>query len=277
MGKNAKSRTILAAMRAIVPHVATSALSLFTFLVPAVAMAQYGEAPGAEENVYVEPAGPGAQAPGHGPAPGYGQPAYGPPPPQPYGYGAPPPSYSAPPPPARIGPQLSVRFNPFDLLEGRASFGVDYAAGGPFTIGVAPSYVYGRPVYVSGDGYDVGGWALALQPGIWISGLPFRGLGLKLHLEHESVTYRIKTEDGSEEKKSLGLNKIGAMLVSQSVSSGWFSLSYGLGLKKNLSYDEAKHTVTCPGMPAGSNGCIVADGIGQGWEIIGELGLGVVF
>lgn len=267
-------------MRAFVPYAATSVLSLFAVLVPSAAMAQYGGPSGAEENVYVDPAAsaPGEQSPGYGQPPAYGEPSYGqPPPPQPYGYGGLPPSYSPPPPPQRTGPQWNVRFNPFDLLEGRASFGADYAVSGPFTIGLAPSYIYGRPVYVSGDGYDVGGWALALQPGVWISGLPFRGLGLKLHLEHESVTYRIKTDTGAEEKKSLGLNKVGAMLVSQSVSSGWFSLSYGLGLKKNLSFDEAKHSITCPNAPAGTNGCIVGEGIGQGWEIIGELGIGVVF
>lgn len=230
---------------------------------------EYGE-------VFVEPSEPAS----------YGEPpsAYGQsgPPPQghggPAGYGhGPRASYQAPPPPKRTGAEWNIRFNPFDLIEGRVSGAVEYSVAGPFTVGLAPTYVYGRPVYLSGDGYDIGGWALALQPGIWLGTKPFRGLGLKLHLEHESVTYRIKLSDGSEEKTSLGLNKIGAMLASQSLHAGWFSLSYGLGLKKNLSYDEEKHTVTCPGYDPGEGGCIVAAGIGKGFEIIGELGIGVVF
>lgn len=206
-------------------------------------------------------------------------------------YDNPPPGYSyadppahggqssgyVPPPPKRVGPEWNIRFNPFDLLEGRASGAVEYAVAGPLTVGVAPTYVYGRPVYEDNEGYDVGGWAIALQPAFWFDERPFRGLALKLHLEHESVTYRIKTQDGSEEKTSLGLNKIGAMIASQSIHGGWFSLSYGFGLKKNLSFDKEKHTVTCPGYPAGSKGCIVASGIGKGFEIVGELGLGVVF
>lgn len=247
-------------MRAFVPYAAVTAL-VFTFASPASAMDGVGNGDDGEAVPLV----------GYDQGPGpyqYGQPSSS------YGYSSQPP----PPPPKRTGPEWNVRFNPFDLLEGRASGAVEYAASGPFTVALAPTYVYGRPVYESDSGgYDVGGWAMALQPGIWFDGSPFRGLALKLHLEHESVTYRIKTSDGSEEKKSLGLNKVGAMIATQSLHGGWFSLSYGFGIKKNLSYDEAKHTVTCPGRAPGSNGCIVADGIGRGFEIIGELGLGVVF
>jgi len=265
-------------MRALVPHTIASALALFAVLVPSISAAQYGEPSSADGNVYVDPApaGAGAQSPGDQPPPAHGGP-YAPPPPQPYGYGGLPPSYSPPPPPERVGPLWNVRLNPFELLQGRASGAVEYAVGGPFSIGLAPTYVFGRPVTVSGDGYDVGGFALALQPAFWIDQHAFRGLALKVHLEHESVTYRIKAADGSEEKKSLGLNKVGAMLGSQSIHGGWFSFSWGIGIKKDLSYDEAKHKVTCPGSAPGSNNCIVADGQGNGWDIIGELGLGVVF
>ena len=253
-------------MRAFVPRNVSKVWWLLATFVPSIAFAQYGTqgAPNGSEEVYVESSdpGPGAQSPGHGGMQ--------------YGYGLPP-SYSPPPPPPeRTGPRWNVRFNPFELLAGRASFGIDYAVAGPFTVGLAPSYVYGMPVWNTDD-IDVGGWALALQPGVWITGEPYRGLGFKLHLEHENVTFRIKTQENLEEKKSLGLTKVGAMLVSQSVYGGFFSLSYGFGLTKNLTYDEAKHTVTCPGSPAGSNGCVVASGVGKGWEIIGELGLGVVF
>lgn len=255
-------------MRAFVLPTVTQAFALMSVLVPSVAFAQYGQpqsGPHGSEEVYVDSSDSGA------PSPGYGGQPYG-------GYGGLPPSYSPPPPPEpeRTGPRWNVRFNPFDLIEGRASFGVDYAIIGPITIGLAPSYVYGVPVYISDD-VNVDGWALAVQPGFWISSEPYRGLGFKLHLEHESVRYRVTTQDGSEEKKSLGLTKVGAMLVSESVYGGFFSISYGLGLKKNVTYDEAKHSLTCPGSPAGSNDCIVASGIGKGWEIIGELGLGVVF
>lgn len=246
---------MLAGMRAFVPSITAIALVLGS---SSFALASEGMTDAA--------GGHGQPPPGH----------YGAPPPS-YGYSGQPPSHAPPPPPKRTGPEWNVRLNPFELLQGRTSGAVEYALTGPLSVGLAPTYVFGRPITASGDGFDVGGWAVALQPAFWIDSNPFRGLALKLHLEHESVTYRIKLEDGSKEKKSLGLNKIGAMLASQSIHGGWFTLSGGIGIKKDLSYDEAEHTVTCPGYAAGSNKCIVAAGEGNGWDIIGELGLGIVF
>lgn len=255
---------MLAGMRAFVPSITAIALVLGS---SSFALASEGMT---DENgqSFAQPVAASDQAPS-----GYylGQPPS-------YGYNGQPPSHTPPPPPPRrTGPEWNVRFNPFELLQGRASGAVEYAVTGPLSVGLAPTYVFGRPVTESGDGYDVGGWAIALQPAFWIDGSPFRGLALKLHLEHESVTYRIKTFDGSEEKKSLGLNKVGAMLATQSIHGGWFSFSGGIGIKKDLSYDEAEHTVTCPGETAGSNRCIVAAGMGRGFDVIGEIGIGVVF
>lgn len=255
-------------MRASVLHASVIALSSFvasaSFANEAV---PYGAQPNDEPMVGYDASGSGYS---------YGEPTSAPS----YGHGGQASAQQPPPPPPpskRKGPEWNIRFNPFELLQGRASFAGEYAIGGPVTVALAPTYVYGTPVTVSGDGYDVGGWALALQPGFWLEGTPFHRLALKLHLEHESVTFRIKASDGSEEKTSLGLNKVGAMIVSQSVYGGWFSLSYGLGLKKDLSYDEGEHTVTCPGADPGTKGCIVASGLGRGFDMIGEFGIGVVF
>lgn len=211
----------------------------------------------------------------YGPPPGYYQPppqgAYGPPP---AGYAAPP----APPAPAAPpkGPQWSVRWNPLDLLYGRISTGVEYAAAGPLTVGLTPGYVMSKPLFITGD-YDVKGWAIGGELGVWVEGDPFRGMALKLLLEHENQAWRITTADGSEVSKTFGLNKLGGMLAWQSRHGKWFTTGSGIGVTKDLSWSEDSHLITCPGKPAGTQGCTAADGLGRGWELRAEFSLGVIF
>lgn len=169
----------------------------------------------------------------------------------------------------------NVRLNPIDLLLGRGTAAVERNLAGPLSVAVAPTYVFSKPVYLS-DPYDVKGWAVAAQLGIWVDGNPFRGMALKLHLEHETTTYTITDASQNKVSRTFGLNKVGALLVSQSIHGGWFSFSTGIGVVKDLSWNEADHTVICPGGDA-STQCTVASGIGRGWDLLGEIALGVVF
>ena len=171
--------------------------------------------------------------------------------------------------------QWNIRVNPLDLLFGRASGAVEAALVGPLSVGVLPTYVFSKPVYQS-DTYDVNGWAIAGELGIWIDGSPLRGFAVKLHAEHEAVTYTIVDGAQNTTSRTMQLNKIGALLASQSIHAGFFSISTGIGVVKDLSWNEADHTVTCPGGNA-STQCVVASGLGRGWDLLGELGLGVAF
>lgn len=206
---------------------------------------------------------------GYGAPPGYYPPpqgAYGPPP---GGYVDPPP----PPAPPR-GPQWNIRWNPVDLINSTVSGEVDYAVVGPLTVGLVPSYIYGKPVFEGSHDYDIAGWSLGADVGLWIDGSPFRGTFLKFRAEHESITYAYTPSNGAEARYSLGLNRIGGMLGSQSVHGKLFTISGGIGVMKDLSYSEADHIVPCSESPAG---CVVAQGIGNGWDLIGQLAIGVIF
>lgn len=173
------------------------------------------------------------------------------------------------------GPTWNVRANPIDALLGRATGAGEYAVAGPLSVGVAPTYVFSKPVYVT-DTYDVKGWALAGQVGLWVDGSPFRGMALKLHLEHETTTYTIVDGNNQRFSRTFGLNKVGALLVSQSLHGSWFTFSTGIGVVKDVSWSQAEHTVTCPGGDA-STQCDVASGLGRGWDLVGEIAVGVAF
>jgi hypothetical protein len=178
----------------------------------------------------------------------------------------------------RRGPddyKWNIRFNPINLLLGRASGAVDYGLIGPLSIGVLPTYVFSKPVYRS-DPYDVSGWGLAGQLALWIDTRPFRGLAIKLHVEHETTKYTVTDAANNQSSRTFNMNKVGALLASQSIHGGWFTFSTGIGIVKDLSWNKEDHTITCPGGDA-STQCDVASGLGRGWDLLGEIAIGVVF
>lgn len=257
--------------------------------------------PGEEGRPPAPPAGytrppAGYQAP---PA-GYG------PPPDDY---APPPSYGPPrqrptyrepepPPPSRRGPgeyQWNVRFNPIDLVFGRATVGAQYALFGPVTVGIAPTYLFNGAVY-DNQGLDRKGWGIAGHLELWIDGRPFHGMFLRGHIEHEQATYSFDAPaadpvtngpvgEPQHFSTTVPRNRLGMLIGSQSIHGGWFTFTTGIGVVKDLSYDKSR-VVACPVDVEDSKGntatvagtCTgVGSGFGGGWDILGEISIGAVF
>jgi hypothetical protein len=188
---------------------------------------------------------PPPQAPpyGYGPA---GNPGYGT---YPGGYGyAPPPG----PPPLQLEPatrccRWSIRYNPFDLINRRASFEAEVAVAGPFALEFDPSWIFGT----STDGLDEKGVELGGRAVFYIFGKPMRGFWVKAHASYEryDATYTnpaTPNDPKLKASKTLGSAILGALIGSSWVigKDGGFTLSGGVGVGATTA---AQTSIVAPG------------------------------
>ncbi len=218
-----------------------------------------------------QPPPPGYQPPPAGyqqpypqqPPPGYGQPSYG--------YYAQPP---LPPPPQRRELQWSIRFNMFDLIFGRATAEIEYAFAGPFSLTIAPQYIFGDPRQDRDLGITATGAGIYGELGVWVEGRPLRGYFLKGHVGHASVTFHGdggQTVDAPE-------TRVGFLFGSQSIYGGWFTLTGGFG----VAYDTQSKEYSINGRDTQSGVAglttIPASGLfGNGWDLLSQIGIGGSF
>ena len=259
-------------MCAQLPRLPAWPLLLACVFFPRASHAQAGyPPPGSQQQ---PPPGYGQQPPpgyGQQPPPGYGQqppPGYGPPP----SYG-PPPAYEPPPPPKPHELQWSIRLNPLDLVFGRANMEIEYAFWGPFSIEIAPQYIFGDLRQDKQHSISASGAGFYSHLGLWIEGRPLRGYFLKAHAEYNRITFHSDIQD-----LSFPQSRFGAMFGSQSIYGGWFTISGGIGVVYDTS---AQDRNICWARDAASP-CYVyvipASGVlSNGWDIIGQLALGGSF
>jgi hypothetical protein len=207
---------------------------------------------------------PGYQQPGYQ-QPGYQQPTYQ----QQYPYSQP----YIPPPPVRSELKWSIRFNLFDLLFGRATTELEYAFAGPFSITVAPQYIFADPRQDRNSAITASGYGFYGELGVWVEGRPLRGYFLKGHAGHAEVKFH-----GDIADVSVPSTQLGVMFGSQSIYGGWFSLSGGFGIAvdtQSKEYGIRGHD-TRSGNPIDYT--IPASGLfGNGWDLLSQIGIGGSF
>jgi hypothetical protein len=305
-----------------------AAFALCTLLAPSLAFAQQPveppEAPPVEPDAQpvaepvTEPVTEPVPEPVPAPQP-YVEP-YTPPPPLPY---APPPEEEEPPPPRRrqrtpppIEPPScclwSVRYDPFDLIQGQVTVEGEIALGSlPLSIEVAPSWIFDN----FSDTLDESGFDIAARFGWYIQGTPLQGFFLKVHAEFqtfEATLFRGDLEaeryfgkpgamcDADSAPGTCTLNiqsfLLGVMLGNSAVfgDDGGFALTGGIGVGIAVAQEKSVEVNACSeeDVLAGGPHCTAADdspaashiyyegvGFGRGGRvnIIGSLGLGVTF
>jgi hypothetical protein len=219
-------------------------------------------------------------APGYGqPPPGYGQtpPGYAPAPPG-YGYGPPgyyPPAIPPPPPrPPASCCRWSVRFDPFDLIFQRLTFEGELALAGPFTLEIAPTYIFGYP----DDNMTASGFALAANLGFYFD-QPMHGFWIKAHAGYENFTATLTNPGLQSSTASAHASSaiLGALLGSTLVfgRNGGFAFSGGIGLGVKTA---PTITLTAPGdgVTVGPYTDTIYDKLDR-LALLGTLGLGVAF
>jgi hypothetical protein len=281
-------------------------LSLAAIAMPAIARAQEpppapaAPAPAAPAPQQPVPGMPPAVAPVPGQpaqpapaAPGYGQPAY----PQPYGYGYPPPGYGSPPPgygyPYGYGPppapepkreppkpnRWSLRYDPFELITRRLTFEGEVAIYKLFSVEVTGSWIFGSP-YPNVDGK---GFAVALNPAFYLSGVAMRGMWIKAHIGYENYSATFTNPAAMPGDTTLTSQPVrassmilGAMFGDTMVvpGDGGFALSGGVGIAFATAGE-------LPLMAPGSGGIPpVSTSLYSGFDkirLLGTVGLGVAF
>ncbi len=146
------------------------------------------------------------------------------------------PSYATPLPPPPPPPKelaFALRFNPLDLVFGKANLEAEWAFWGPLSITVAPQYVFADPRQSSDYAVTAKGWGVFSQIGFWIDGRALRGYFIKLHVEHNEVTFKSPIEDLQVPETMLGI-----MFGQQSIHAGWFTFSTGLGVAYDVNSKE---------------------------------------
>jgi hypothetical protein len=232
--------------------------------------------PGYQQPTYQQQPGyqqppPGYQQPGYPPPNGYQQPGYAP-----YPYYQQQPTYGQPyipPPPMHNDLKWSFRFNIFELLFGSATAEVEYAFAGPFSITLAPQYIFADPRQDRNSGITANGFGFYGELGVWVTGRPLRGYFLKGHVGHANVNFHGDVADVSVPSTHLGL-----LFGSQSVYGDWFTLSWGIGVAvdtQSKEWEIAGHD-TSTGQPLQYT--IPASGLfGNGWDLLSQIGLGGSF
>ncbi len=235
--------------------------------------------PGYQQPGYQQPP-PGYQQPPNYQQPGYQQPGY--PPPgyqqqpgyQPYPYQQTP--YSQPyipPPPVRTELKWSIRFNLFDLLFGRGTMEVEYAFAPPFSLTVAPQYIFADPRMDRDYNVTANGYGFYGELGVWVEGRPLRGYFLKGHAEHAEIKFH-----GDAADVSVTSTKLGIIFGSQSVYGGWFTLAGGFGIAVDTQSKEQSILGHDTRSGAAYNYTIPASGLfGNGWDLLSQIGLGGSF
>jgi len=216
---------------------------------------------------YPPPQPPPGQPPGYPPqtvAPAYGQPPY------PAYYAQPP----LPPPPQRRELQWSIRFNIFDLIFGRATAEIEYAFAGPFSLTIAPQYIFGDPRQDRDLGITAKGAGIYGELGVWVEGRPLRGYFLKGHVGYANVTFHGDNDQTVDAPET----RLGLMFGSQSIYGGWFTLTGGFG----VAYDTQSREYSINGRDTRSGvaqlATIPASGLfGNGWDLLSQIGIGGSF
>jgi hypothetical protein len=251
--------------------------------VPPGSQPQQQAQPAYQQPAYQQQQQPGYQQPPPGyqqPPPGYQQPGYPPPGyPQQPGYQPYPyyqqPTYSQPLPPPPVVHELkwSVRFNLFDLLFGSATAELEYAFAGPFSLTIAPQYIFADPRQDRNSGITASGFGFYGELGVWVNNRPLRGYFLKGHAGHANVNFHGDVADVPVPSTHLGV-----LFGSQSIYGDWFTLSWGIGVAVDTQSKEwnIRGHDTRSGNPIDYT--IAASGIfGNGWDLLSQIGLGGSF
>ena len=179
-----------------------------------------------------------------------------------------------PPPPKRKELSWSIRVNALDPLFGKLSGELEYAFAGPFSVVVAPQYIFGDPRQNKSLGITASGAGVYGELGFWLQGRPLQGYFLKAHVEHRSVTFRSHVDE-----LTIPATLIGAMFGSQSdlCAAGSRSLA-GVGIAYDLKSQERSMHYETPTALDSSTYVFPAPGLLQnGFDLITQLSLGGSF
>jgi hypothetical protein len=201
-----------------------------------------------------QPPPPAAPPPGYGqpaqgipPGGGYAQPYNAPPPgsgygapygnsgySQGYGYGGPPEGPPPPPPREKREPgccRFALRYDPFDLIFGRATWQAEVGVIGPLAIDVEPSWIWGNNL---AQDLDETGFAIAANVGLYVSGRYLKGFFVKGQVGFESFDATLThPQTGTQVSSNVSSPVFGLLIGSSNIWGNddvGFNLSGGIGI-----------------------------------------------
>ena len=187
-------------------------------------------------------------------------------------------SPSIPPPtetPKRVAEyEWAVRFNPIDLVLGRANLEVEHAITNKITVEVAPQYVYGNPFYANDYSLSISGADVLGRVGYWLDGEALQGHYLKAQLEYDRITY--KSDD--DHRLPVPTTALGIMYGAQSILGGFFAVSWGIGISYDFSAKDRELVIPDP-----NGGGVIVEKIPatgplhNGFDVIGQFAFGAAF
>jgi hypothetical protein len=151
------------------------------------------------------------------------------------------------------------------------------AIAGPFTIEVAPSWIFGSP-YAN---VDTKGFSVAANATFYISGRVFDGFWVKAHVGYENYSATLTNSNAPDlvgEPQRVSTAILGAMFGNTQFfgKNGGFALSGGIGIGVATAHSV---TLDAPGdLPRGiaPEFTTLLDGFDR-IRLLGSLGLGVAF
>jgi hypothetical protein len=159
-------------------------------------------------------------------------------------------------------------------LFGRATGELEYAFAGPFSITIAPQYIFGDRRADRNSNVTATGSGIYGELGLWVEGRPLRGYFLKAHAGHAWV----KFHGDNDAEVDVPETKLGLMFGSQSIYGGWFTLSGGFG----VAIDTQSEDRDIPARDSKTNMpftyTVPAAGLfGNGWDLLSQIGIGGSF